>query len=104
MTREIFKEQLLKKIEQQIFNELKDTPITGSKYILNKWNGLDIDYSAVYRRIVNYQIKKYGYSLTTSEKQFTGVSKEEADKLSRRKKQRRAYWRNHEYKRERKKD
>ena len=48
MTREIFKEQLLKKIEQQIFNELKDTPITGSKYILNKWNGLDIDYSAVY--------------------------------------------------------
>lgn len=55
-----FKQRVL---EQQIFDELKDTPIRSSKYFKAKYEGSDIDFTRLYRRIVNYQIKEYGTTL-----------------------------------------
>ena len=101
MDREEFKKQLL---ERQIYNELKDSALTGAKYILNKYEGVNIDYSKLYRKIVNYQVKKYGYSLTIPNKKYTGISKEEAEKISIRRNHRKAYWRNYDHKRKRKED
>lgn len=60
MNREKFKKELL---ENCIFNELKDSCFSGINYIRNKYQGADIDFSKVYRRIVNYQVKNYGYNL-----------------------------------------
>lgn len=60
MNREKFKKELL---ENYIFNELKDCCFSGINYIRNKYQGAEIDFSKVYRRIVNYQVNKYGYSL-----------------------------------------
>lgn len=96
MNKDDFKKQLL---ETQIYNELKDSAITGANYIRNKWEGLDIDYSKVYRKIVNYQVKKYGASLTIASKKYTGISKEEAKQITIRRNHRKAYWRNYEHKR-----
>lgn len=59
MKKEEFAKQLL---EQQIFDELKDTYFTGIKYIRAKYQGSGIDFDRVYRRIVNYRIKNYGSS------------------------------------------
>lgn len=59
MKKEEFAKQLL---EQQIFDELKDTYFTGIKYIRAKYQGSGIDFDRVYRRIVNYRIKNYGNS------------------------------------------
>ena len=53
-------------LEQQIFDELKNTPIRSSEYFRKKYQGSDIDYSRLYRRIINYQIKEYGCSLNTN--------------------------------------
>lgn len=50
-------------LEQQIFDELKDTSIKSSEYFRKKYNGADIDCTRLYRRIVNYQIKEYGTTL-----------------------------------------
>lgn len=50
-------------LEQQIFDELKDTSIKSSEYFRRKYNGADIDYTRLYRRIVNYQIQEYGNTL-----------------------------------------
>lgn len=58
-----FKQRVL---EQQIFDELKDTSIRSAEYFKAKYEGADIDYSRLYRRIVNYQIKEYGHSLNTN--------------------------------------
>lgn len=91
MDKEEFKRKL---IENQIFNELKDCHFSGAKYIQNKWDGLDIDYSRVYRRIINYQVKKYGESLTYRSSFKNGMSKEEARKVTIRKNHRQSYYRN----------
>ena len=56
-----FKQRVL---EQQIFDELKDTSIKNSKYFRQKYNGSDIDFSRLYRRIINYQIQEYGQTLS----------------------------------------
>ena len=82
------------KTENQIFNELKDCHFTGANYIRNKWNGLDIDYSRVYRRIVNYQVKTYGRSLTFRSTFKNCMTKEEARKVTVRSNQRHTYYRN----------
>lgn len=58
-----FKQRVL---EEQIFNELKDTSIKSSEYFRKKYQGADINYSRIYRRIVNYQIKEYGGSLNNN--------------------------------------
>ena len=52
-------------LEQQIFDELKDTSIKSSEYFRRKYNGADIDYTRLYRRIVNYQIQEYGNTLNS---------------------------------------
>ena len=57
-----FKQRVL---EQQIFDELKDTSIKSSEYFRRKYNGADIDYTRIYRRIVNYQIQEYGNTLNS---------------------------------------
>lgn len=62
MNKEEFKKKLM---EQQIFDELKDCCISNN-YIRLKYQGLDIDHNKVYRRIVNYRIKKYGTSFLIS--------------------------------------
>jgi len=49
----------LKTIEKQIFNELKDS-IINYNYLVGKYQGLDIDYSKLYNRIIKYQFKQYG--------------------------------------------
>ena len=55
-----FKQRVL---EQQIFDELKDTPLTNCKYLRAKYNGVDVEITRLYRRIVNYQIDRYGCTL-----------------------------------------
>ena len=62
MSREDFSKRVL---EQQIFDELKDTSIKSSEYFRRKYNGADIDYTRLYRRIVNYQIQEYGNTLNS---------------------------------------
>ena len=62
--KEIEREEFAKKLqEQRIFDELKDCVYPGINYIRRKWQGLDLDYSGIHRRIVNYQIKTYGGEL-----------------------------------------
>lgn len=62
MEREVFKIKLL---ELQIYEELKDAPFPGINYLKKKYEGLDLDLSKIYRKIVNYQVKKYGESFTS---------------------------------------
>lgn len=62
MNLEVFK---IKLIEQQIYEELKDSFFPGINYIKEKYQGSNINISQVYRKIVNYQIKKYGESRTS---------------------------------------
>lgn len=57
--------------EMYVFTLLKDTPVYtsgGLTLILRYLNLLynDLDISAIYREIVNYQIKKYGCQLYTN--------------------------------------
>ena len=48
-----------------IYEELKDAPFPGINYLKKKYEGLDLDLSKIYRKIVNYQVKKYGESFTS---------------------------------------
>ena len=60
----IDREEYEKKLmEQKIFDELKDCIYPGINYIRKKWQGMDLDYSGIHRRIVNYQVKVYGCEL-----------------------------------------
>ena len=57
--------------ERYIFTVLKDTPVYtsgGLALILRYFNLFykDINITAIYREIVNYQIKKYGSQLYTN--------------------------------------
>lgn len=52
-----------KAMEQTLFNELKDCSLKSSTYLRRKYEGLDIDFTRLYRRIINYQIRVYGCSL-----------------------------------------
>lgn len=60
MTNEEFKELLL---EEQIFNKEKDCSVVASDKFRKKYKDWRINHSRLYRRIVNYQVKKYGASL-----------------------------------------
>ena len=62
MSKKDFRQRVL---EQQIFDELKDTSIKGARYYRAKYEGSDIDISRLYRRIVNYQIQEYGHTLSS---------------------------------------
>ena len=67
--------------ETVVFNELKDAYFPGISYIRNKYGDLGIDTWNVYRRIVDYRIKKYGNSYLSDPKQ-TYKTKEEMMKDS----------------------
>jgi len=58
-----FKQRVL---EEQLFNELKDKALVNSEVFKKKYKDIDIDHSRLYRRIVNYQVKKYGSTLDSS--------------------------------------
>lgn len=77
MGREEFRKHLL---EEKVFNELKDSYIKNIEVMRNQYKNYDIDFTNVYRRIVNYQVKKYGQSLHTSNNYFHSM--EECIKLS----------------------
>lgn len=49
----------IREIENDIFNEYKDSFIAGVNIIRNKYEGSGINVSRVYRRIVNYKIARY---------------------------------------------
>ena len=81
MTKEEFKTLLL---EQQIFDELKDGYFGGINYIRLKYEGSGIDFSRVYRRIVNYRIAVFGTSTLFNPASYTYKTKEERIKDSHR--------------------
>lgn len=59
------KEQFrIKLIEQIIYDNEKDIGINTVNELRLKYNylNLDLDYSSIYRKIVNYRIKNYGTS------------------------------------------
>lgn len=53
-------------LEEKLFAEIKDTSILSAENFKKKYKELNIDHSRVYRKIINYQIKKYGLSLNSS--------------------------------------
>lgn len=63
MNVEDFKKQYY---EQVIFDNLKDTPFDALNYIKKTYKDYDkkynVDYTMVYKRIMDYRIKKYGTS------------------------------------------
>ena len=73
-SKEEFIRQLL---EQQIFDELKEGYFGGCGYIRAKYEGTGIDASRVYRRIVNYRIKKYGTSTLENPSYYTYYTRED---------------------------
>lgn len=79
MTKEEFKTLLL---EQQIFDELKDGYFGGINYIRCKYEGSGIDFSRVYRRIVNYRIATYGTSSFENPRSYSWKTIEERRKES----------------------
>ena len=88
MKKEDFKQRVL---EQQIFDEIKDCYIKNGEYFRKKYKGTNIDYSRLYRRIVNYQIKEYGCTL---DNHVPYKNTEECKKISKKEKARKRYWRN----------
>ena len=90
MDREEFKRRLL---EEQIFEELKDGYFGGINYIRCKYEGSGIDFSRVYRRIINYRIEKFGTSSLPSPKMYSIKSRKEAKRLSLNAYARKKYWR-----------
>lgn len=65
LTKEQFK---IKLIETKIYEELKDVLFVTASLIRVKYpeyEGL-IDYGRIYKRIVDYRIKTYGTSMTSS--------------------------------------
>ncbi len=72
--REDFQKQYF---ETVVFNDLKDSYFPGIKYIREKYGDLGIDCWEVYRRVVDYRIKKYGNSYMINPKDFPFKTKDE---------------------------
>lgn len=71
--REDFQKQYF---ETVVFNDLKDSYFPGIKYIRDKYGDLGIDCWVVYRRIVDYRIKKYGNSYMSDPKEVFKTKEE----------------------------
>ena len=56
--------------ETKIFNELKDKYFSGMRYLKKRYGNMDADLYRVYRKIINYRIKRYGTSLISDVKTF----------------------------------
>lgn len=63
MKKEIFKELLL---EQKIFEEEKDKNQYNAEKFRKKYKDYPIDHSRIYTRIINYQVKTYGMSISSN--------------------------------------
>lgn len=59
-------------IEQAIFENEKDVGVNTCNQLRLKYNylELDLDYTSIYRKIVNYRIAKYGTSRLAEEYKF----------------------------------
>jgi len=57
----------LKFIENQIFNEIKDSK-DNYIYLIKKYEGLDIDFKNLHKNILSYQYKTYGNTIRNIEK------------------------------------
>lgn len=53
-------QQNIYKIEDTIFEELKDGYFGGINYIRSKYEGSGIDFDRLYRRLTNYRYETYG--------------------------------------------
>ena len=62
MKKEIFKELLL---EQKIFEEEKDKNLYNAEKFRKKYKDYPIDHTRLYTRIINYQVKTYGMSISS---------------------------------------
>lgn len=58
--KEEFKRQLLEKL---IFENEKDNALICAKRIKSKYQSYDLDFTKIYAKLINYQIKKFGYPL-----------------------------------------
>lgn len=76
--------------EQELFDKLKDKYVT-CEYINGTYCDLDIDHSRLYRRIVNYKIKKYGSSFELKPSYGIFKSIEEYHKLNNKSRYRKRY-------------
>lgn len=83
-------------LEQQIFDELKDTSIRSSKHFKTKYQGADIDFTRLYTKIVNYQIQEYGQTLSANF--VPKKTREDCLREAKQKRQRRYNRRNYERK------
>lgn len=63
MKKEIFKELLL---EQKIFEEEKDKNLYNAEKFRKKYKEYPIDHTRIYTRIINYQVKTYGMSISSN--------------------------------------
>lgn len=72
------KEAQIKKIEDEIFEENKDSAVRTT-YLQKKYQIEGINISRVYARIVNYQIRKYGTQLVMAVGQH--LSKQDIERL-----------------------
>ena len=50
-------------LEQKIFNEMKDKPLGNAERFKKKFKDTDLDLTALYIKIINYQVKTYGSSI-----------------------------------------
>lgn len=74
------KDDFIKRINEEIlFNEIKDSELVSAEYFRIKHKDKDVDYTRLYRRVNNYQIKKYGSSLSC---RCDFMTKEEREKAS----------------------
>ena len=82
------KEDFVKKVlEEKIFEELKDDYFGGIKDIKNRYKDYPIDHDEVYRRIINYRIKRYGTSFISKPANDYHISSEEYARRSERRRQ-----------------
>ena len=58
--KEEFKRQLL---EELVFENEKDTALICANRIRSKYQDYDLDFTKLYAKLVNYQIKKFGNPL-----------------------------------------
>ena len=59
MNKDVFIKELH---EEQVFNDMKDIYFGGVRELKKRYGDFDVDFTKVYRRIINYRIKRYGTS------------------------------------------
>lgn len=62
MEKKRFKEMIL---EEMIFNKEKDKNLYNAEKFRKKYKDYPIDHTRLYTRIINYQVKTYGMSISS---------------------------------------